>query len=145
MEQLWRSLEVPARSRISLDLLFKFQLKACAAVDKVKSCHHESYRNLEVDENEFDELEDIESYIIGFPIQGTGGTRRRFEWTVVSWPAERPEELRPSFEYDFYTYRRTAIAGSSLLRSIDCIAERLLEILNNTDGVPLPREISGGA
>lgn len=144
MEQLWRSLGVSAGSRISLDLLFKFQQKACVAVDKVKSCHHQSYQSLEVDEIEFDEIEDIESYMIGFPIRGTGETRRRFEWTVVSWPTERPEELRPSFEYDFYTYRRTAIAGSSLLRTIGNIAERLLEILNNIDGVPLPREISDG-
>lgn len=145
MEQLWQSLGVPAGSRISLDLLFKFQMKARVAVNKVKSCHHDSYQNLEIDETEFDELEDIESYIIGFPIHGTGETRRRFEWTVVSWPTERPEELRPSFEYDFYTYRRTAIAGSSLLRLVGNIAERLLEILNNIDGIPLPREISGGA
>lgn len=144
MEQLWQSLGVPAGSRISLDLLFKFQMKARVAVDRVKSCQHDSYQNLEIDETEFDELEDIESYIIGFPIHGAGETRRRFEWTVVSWPTERPEELRPSFEYDFYTYRRTAIAGSSLLRLIGNTAERLLEILNNIDGVPLPREISSG-
>ncbi|MBI2469654.1 MAG: toll/interleukin-1 receptor domain-containing protein [Planctomycetes bacterium] len=144
MEQLWRSLGVPAGSRISLDVLFKFQQKARLAVKKVKWCH-QSDRNLEVDEEEFDALEDIETYTIGFPIRGAGGTRRRFEWTVVSWPTERPEELRPSFECDFYTYRRAAIAGSSLLRSIGGIVERLLEILDKIDGVPLPREISGGA
>lgn len=144
MEQLWRSLGVPTGSRISLDLLFKFQQKARAAIDKVKSCHHQSYQNLDVDEIEFDELEDIESYIIGFPIRGKGGSSRRFEWTVVSWPTERPEELRPSFDSHFYTYRRTAIAGSSLLRSIGTIADRLLDMLTNIDGIPLPREISGG-
>ncbi len=144
MTSLWRSLGVPPGSRISLDILFKFQKRARQALDQVKWCHQSDWF-LGVDEEVFDELEDIETYILAFPIRGKGTVRRRFEWTMVSWPTERPEELRPSYEWEFYSYRRAAIAGSCLLRSIGDIAERLLEIVEKIEGEPLPQAISGGA
>lgn len=140
MEQLWRSLGVTPGSRISLDMLFKFQQKARLALKQVKSCHQTDH-DFEIDEETFDVLEDIESYTLAFPIRGAGEVRRRFEWTLVSWPGERPDNLRPSFEWDFYTYRRAAIAGRSLLNSIDRIIERLQEILENINGEALPPEI----
>ncbi len=145
MELLWRSLGVPPTSRISLDILFRFQQKARLALKTVTTCRRSDYQDVQVDEEVFDILEDIETYTSAFPIRGGGETRRRFEWTLVSWPSERPEELRPSFDWDFYTYRRAAIAGGGLLRSIGNILQRLLEILENIEGEPLPREMSGGA
>lgn len=112
MELLWRSLGVPAGSRISLDILFKFQQKARRALDQVRECNKAEYRFLEVDEETLDSLEDIETYSLSFPIRYERRTPRRFEWTMISRPTDRPEELRPSFEWDFYAYRRAAIAGS---------------------------------
>jgi hypothetical protein len=140
MEQLWQSLDVPPGSRVSLDVLFRFQQKARLALKQVKSCHQTDY-NFDVDEETFDILEDIETYILTFPIRGAGAVRRRFEWTLVSWPTHSPDNIRPRFEWDFYTYRRAAIAGRSLLNSTGKIVESLQEILDKIDGMPLPSEI----
>lgn len=136
MTLLWRSLGVPPESRISLHILFKFQKRARQALDKIKECYQSEWF-IEVDEETFDELEDIENYILTFPFCGKGTMHRRFEWTVVSWPAARPEELRPSYEWEFYSYRRAAIAGSCLLRAIVDIADRLIEIVEKIAGDPL--------
>jgi hypothetical protein len=144
MELLWRSLDVPPGSRISLDVLFKFQQRARTALDHVTYCNRAD-RFIKVDEETFDSLEDIETYALSFPIRCEPKTSRRFEWTEVSWPAGRPEELRPSFEWDFYTYRRVAIAGSSLLKSMAATVRRLLDMLDKIDATPLPREILLGA
>jgi hypothetical protein len=144
MASLWQSLGVPARSMISLEILFKFQKKSHQAFELINSCHQDN-RFWELDKQVFDELEDIETYFLAFPIRGDGTTRRRFEWTMVSWPTEQPEEIRPSQEWDFYSNRRAAIAGNSLLKSISDIAERLIVIIEKIEGTPLPHAISGGA
>jgi hypothetical protein len=143
MTSLWRSLGVPPESRISLSILFKFQTRARQALNKVRQCHQSEY-TFEVNDEALDELEDIETYILAFPIHGKGIVHRRFEWTMFSWTADRPEDLRPSYEWEFYSYRRAAIAGSCLLRAIGDIAERLLEIVEKIEGEPLPQAISGG-
>jgi len=144
MELLWRSLSIPSSARVSLDMVFRFQQMASKALTQVKECkHYDSF--LEVDEGTFEALEDIESYARSFPIKGAKEVPRRFEWTMVSWPVDKPEEVRPSFEWEFYTNERAAIAGSCLLRSIDCIANRLLDMLSSIDAAPLPTALSSGA
>lgn len=143
MASLWQSLGISASSRISLEILFKFQKRARQALEQVKRWHQED-RSWEVHEEEFDELEDIETYFLAFPIRGNEKACRRFEWTMVYWPTTQPEELRPRHEWDFYSNRRAVIAGSSLLRSISAIAERLIEIVEKAEGTPLPQAISGG-
>ncbi|MBI4248481.1 MAG: toll/interleukin-1 receptor domain-containing protein [Elusimicrobia bacterium] len=141
---LWKSLGVPASSRISLDILFKFQKRARQALEQVQSCH-QSDKCLEIDDPTFDELEDLETYFATFPILGNEKTYRRFKWTMVSWPTQRPEEIRPTFESEFYSYRRAAIAGCCLLKSVGAIAEQLLKIVERIEGKPLPQSISGGS
>jgi len=144
MEQLWRSLGIPSSARVSLDMVFKFQQMGGKALTQVKECRqYDSF--LEVDESTFEALEDIESYARSFPIKGAREIPRRFEWTMVSWPVDRPEEVRPSFECEFYTNQRAAIAGSCLLRSIDGIANRLLDMLRSLDATPLPSSLTSGA
>ncbi|GJL70219.1 MAG: hypothetical protein NPIRA06_28540 [Nitrospirales bacterium] len=146
MTSLWQSLGVPARSRISLEILFKFQKRARQALEQVKRCHQENqFWTLELYESEFDELEDIETYFLAFPIRGDETTYRRFEWTMISWPTEHPEEIRPSYEKEFYSRRRAAIAGSRLLNSISDIAERLIVLTEKIEENPLPHAITGGS
>lgn len=145
MELLWRSLGVPAGSRISLGLIFKFQQKAQKALKWVKWCNQEKDRSLEMQEEIFNELEDIETYILSFPIHAEETRLRRFEWTMVSFPQNRPADVCPSYEWYFYTDRRGAIAGGSLLKTMDGIARRLLAMLDEVEGAPLPPEITGGA
>ena len=137
MDSLWRSLGVPAGSRISLDLIFKFQQKAHKAIKLVKSCNQERYRSNEMDEETFNELEDIDSYAMSFPIGADEARLRRFEWTMVSFSQDKPGDVSPSYEWFFFTERRGAIAAGSLLRTMDGIAWRLLAMLDDIEGLPI--------
>ena len=98
-----------------------------------------------MDEEIFNELEDIETYTLSFSIRAEETRLRRFEWTMVSFPQNRPADVSPSYESYFYTDRRGAIAGGSLLKTMDGIARRLLAMLDEVEGAPLPPEITGGA
>lgn len=145
MEFLWRSLGVPAGSRVSLDTIFKFQQRAHKALTNVKDCNQTEYQSLEIYDDTFDELEDIESYALSFPIQTNEIRRRCFEWTMVSFSGTDRSDVRPCHEWNFYTYRRGAIAGATLLRTMNGIARRLLAILEDVEDAPLPPEIADSA
>ena len=110
----------------------------------MKLCNDDKYKLLDMDEETFNELEDIETYILTFPIQAEDARLRRFEWTMVSFPENRPADIHPSFEWYFFTYRRGSIAGGCLLKTMDGIARRLLAMLDDIEGSSLPPEITGG-
>ena len=142
MELLWQSLGIPAGSRVSLALIFKFQQRARNAIHQVKWCNQDKDWLLDMGEETFNELEDIETYVLSFPIRDGEIRHRRFEWTMVSFPEQKTADFSPSYEWNFYTYRRGAIAGGNLLKTMDGIAQRLLAMLEDIEGTPLPPGIT---
>ncbi len=144
MELLWQSIGVPAGSRISLGIVFKFIQKASRADEHVRYCNRERKDwPLDMGEDTFNELEDLETYFLSFPKRDAEAPPRRFEWTVVSFPHRKPAHFTPCQDDTFYTYRGGAIAGANLLNTIEGISQRLLAMLEDIEASPLPEGFTG--
>ncbi|MDT7043508.1 toll/interleukin-1 receptor domain-containing protein [Candidatus Nitronereus thalassa] len=126
MISLFASLGVAQTDRFDLTTVYIFYRKSKKAIETLQWCNQADFF-LPINEESFDQLEDMELFFESVGIPDEINTPRRYIRTLLG---NMGGITAPGIDEDFYSYANSAYAGISLARKIAYFGKKILRNLN---------------